>query len=455
MTKRVLALVAAAWLTAAPAATQALAAAPPAPIEHVIVLVLENATYDSYFGTYPEGEGIDLGRDAQFTTAERRIEPNPLRERDLGADGKFPIRPGEEALANSRAAALHAMNGGLMNHFARAQGNRDRYEKLTMKHYTGEMLRPLWELAEDYVLLDRYFSSVMGDSLPNLLHLIAGESYGIDRGTKLVLEKLWTSDIPTIFDSAQEAGVSWRYYVGGLEGIDPAAMLDGTYFTEKLSTPSQLYWAPILGMERFWTDEEMASNVVVQEQFFEDAALGNLPSISYVLPTPNTHWPTRPEQFQARILSFVNAVKKSPAWESSVMFLVWDDWGGFFDHVPPPKVDKLGLGFRVPALMVSPLVEPGTIFSRPRDHTSIPTFIADTFGLERVGRPHTGGSFDGAFADEPQQQNQITTIDQEKPYLAFGADQADDVFVTYVIGLGVTLVTFVLIFVMFRLAAPP
>lgn len=436
MRRRLLAALALAACLAPPFVVPAGAAPEKGSIEHVVVIVEENASFDSYFGTYPEADGLDRKRDRQYSTTNELIEPSAFTETDLGNAGPFPVRHGEEALSNSWRAAAHGINKGKMNHFVRAQGNRGAYEELTMKHHTRKTMPALWELADRYVLFDGYFSSVLGDSLPNLLHLIAGESYGIREGTKDILRKLWTSDFPTIFDRAEDADVSWRYYVGGLEGIDRARLRSGYYFSGRSgATPSQLYWAPILSMRRFNTDPELRDGIVEQGRFLDDLRTGELPEISYVLPTPNTHWPTHPVDSQGRLLTFVNALKKSPEWQSTAVFVVWDDWGGFFDHVAPPKRDSFGLGLRVPALLISPLAEKGEVYSETRDHTSIPNFIARNFGLKKVGRVHTSASFDEVLEPEPRDTNEIVTLGETEPYIAFGSERGSTVLLFYVAGL--------------------
>lgn len=414
-------------------------AAPSTDIEHIVVIVEENATFDSYFGTYPGASGIDIKRDRQYTTDNELLEPTPFTAGDFGASGPFGVSRGEEALSNSWRAAQHGLNGGEMSHFVRAQGNRGGYEELTLRHHTRATMPALWDLADNYVLFDAYFSSVLGDSLPNILHLIAGESYGIRAGTKDILAELWDSDFPTIFDRAQDKGVSWKYYIGGHDRIDRQKLKQGYYFSERSGgTPSQLYWAPILSMKRFTTDPALRGGVAEQTAFFQDVAAGELPQISYVLPTPNTHWPTSPVDSQGRLLSFINALKKSPDWDRTAVFVVWDDWGGFFDHVPPPKKDDFGLGLRVPALLVSPLAEKGEVFSEPRDHTSIPNFIAKTFGLEKVGSVHTSASFDDVLENSPRGTNEIVTLGETDPYQAFGSEWGSVVFTFYLVGLLLT-----------------
>jgi phospholipase C len=403
-------------------------------IEHVVVIVLENATFDHMFGPYPGADGLNARRDQLRDRRGRELKPQLLAPADFGRDGVFPIDEGDEALTNGRRAAQRAFNSGRMDGFLRVQ-TRDHHPALSLRHHNRSTMPALWELADQGVLFDRYFSSFLGDSLPNLLNVISGDSQGVLRGDSVTLRRLWRSRFPTIFDSAQEAGVSWKYYVGDLQEVDQSKLLNGRYFREDNDTrPSQLYWAPVLSIGRFWHWSGLRSRIVPQHEFFRDAARGTLPAISYVLPVPNTHWPTSPEQSQRRILSLVNALKKSPDWQRSAAFLIWDDWGGFYDHVPPPRVQRHRLGFRLPALLLSPAAKSGYISHETHDHTSIPNFIAQTFGIDPVGHSYTSHSFADVWRKNPRGEATpvLNTIHR---YRAAGSEYGKQVFTLYLMGI--------------------
>jgi phospholipase C len=408
-------------------------------IDHVVVVVLENATLDSMFGTYPGVDGLDRQRDRVPDLRGVLHGPRPLRITDLGRSGSFPLAPGEEAINNGFGAATDAYRGGKMDGFIRAQEERDFQAPLVMRHFDRRTVPGLWQLADEYVLFDRYFSSARADSLPNILHLISGSDQGVKHGTRPVLRRLWTSTFPTIFDRAEDAGISWRYYVGGLDRVDARTLRRGGYFTESSPfTPSQLYWAPVLSIGRFW-ERPLRRGIADQGAFFRDALRGKLPAISYVLPSPNTHWPTLPWESERRLYSILNAVRRSPQWERTAIFLVWDDWGGFYDHVDPPTIDGHPLGFRVPAMLISPAAARGHISSETHDHTSIPAFIADTFGLKRVGQTYTSPSFNDAWGDSIR-PDPIFVLRRPAAYEARGREHATSVFRLYLFGLLVAAV---------------
>jgi len=366
-------------------------------IDHIIVVVEENHTFDSYFADYPGANGTYAVDSFPIDpTTGAPVEPVPysesIRERVLAG-----ATPGKELLSNGRGAAEQAYNGGLMDGFVEAQVRRGSDPQISMVYYSGEDVSGLWSIADRFVLFDNYFSSALGDSLPNMLHLLAGTSNGIKTGTKETLAQI-SDGVPTVFDQLQAAGVSWKYYVAGLESLDGDRIAGGDYLRSDEPTPSQLYWAPILGMKRFWEDPQLNAGLASQEQFFLDAAEGRLPAVSFVLPSPTDHPLAPPTAPQQRLLSLVNAMGKSPQWGSSAMLIVWDEWGGFYDHEPPPQVDELGLGFRVPALLVSPWARRGYVSHVQYDHTSVLSFIAERFGLPPLSaREAASNSFGDAF----------------------------------------------------------
>lgn len=367
-------------------------------IDNIIVIVEQNHTFDSYFGRYPGANGLNNAtRFPIDPVTNAPVEPSASVE-GLLESLEASVSPGSELLSNGRGTAIDAFNGGAMDGFVAAQINRGFDDELAMSYFYGEDVRGLWDMADQFVLFDNYFSSVLGDSLPNMLYLIAGKSFGINRGSVETLRFLANNEVPTVFDQLQEAGISWKYYVGNLEQVSEEKVLRGEYLEIEEARPAQLYWVPLLIMPRFWTDPEMRSRVASQEQFFIDAARGELPSVSFVLPSPTDHPLTPLGVSQRRLLSLVNAVAKSPQWGRSALFIVWDEWGGFYDHVPPPQVDELGLGFRVPGLLVSPWAKPGYISSVLHDHTSILKFISDRFDLPPLSeRQKAANGFDDAF----------------------------------------------------------
>lgn len=398
-------------------------------IEHLIVIMEENATFDHIFGTVPGVDGVHVGQKIALAGGES------VRLRGFSEMGPsaFQVPPGEEILSNGPPAARAAYNRGRMDGFEIAQEATDKNARLSFTLIDRATPSPWRTLAERGVVFDRYFSSYLGGSLPNTLSLVAGDAYGREQGSSADFTSLWKSDIPTVFDRATEAGVSWKYYVGGLDQIDEAKVANGAYSRSKDATPSALYWAPILSMERFWTDPTLSQNVRPQADLFADAASGSLPSISYVLPQPTTHEPliVGPD---LRLLSILNAIQTSPTWSSTAVVILWDDWGGYYDHVAPPKADDgHQLGLRVPMVLLSPWAQGGTVSSQTLDHSSVPALATSLFDLEPIA-PQTALPTD-VWSATPVNDVQIEALSHAPAYEAAGMVHARSVFGLYLLTL--------------------
>lgn len=362
-------------------------------IDHVVVIIEQDHTFDSYFGAYPGVDGF-----AEAERFPRRADGSGERAEPVLYEEE-PVRrtePGGQLLTNATGPAVVAYASGRMDGFLVAQDLHGYDPELSLAHHNRETAPGIWGAADRFVLFDRYFSSVMGGSLPNALALLTGDDHGFRLATKGALARLRGASFPTVFDRLRNAGVPWRFYAGRMGDVRGREVTSGRYLSDDVVTPSILYWAPVLAMERFWSDPGLRDGFVDQERFYADAEQGTLPAVSFVLPMPTDH-PISGRRGQVRLVSLLNAVAKSPLWERTAVFVIWDDWGGFYDHVPPPP----GLGFRVPALLVSPWAKDGYVSSVEHDHRSVLGFLVDRFGLEPLSeRNEVARGFEGAFTDE-------------------------------------------------------
>ena len=365
-----------------------------AAIDHVVVVVEQNHTFDSYFGRYPGVDGLQgveapllpdgNGKRASFTDYDPGAVAAILRSTDV------------EPLDSSTLMATVVASEGT-DRLLQYQADAGHAWQLATTVHTEESAAGVWDVARQSVLFDQYFSSELGGSLPNMLSMLTGRSIDVQGGTRGTVDILRTTQTPTVFDRLSETGHTWRYYVGGIDGIDPEAVRSGRYAEDGVEVPAALTWAPVLGMSRFWDDPELKGNLVDQTELYADAASGRLPDVSFVLPAPTDHPNTTGSIGQTRLLSVLNAVAASPSWRSTAVFVVWDDWGGMFDHVTPPE----GKGARVPMMLLSPWIRPGTIVSGTYDHLSILNFIAQRFGLETFSRAQASApAFDDLFVDD-------------------------------------------------------
>ena len=354
---------------------------PNTPIEHFIVLMQENHTFDNYFGTYPGVDGIPPGTclrvdpfDSENTTC---VEPYHIGDRPI------------DDLDHSLSTFNLQYNDGNMDGFVYALNQRNQNGALAMGYYDDRDLPYYWNLADEYVLFDRFFSSDHGGSFANHMYWVSAQ-----QGGSRVADEGYP-DLVTIFDRLEERGISWKFYV---QNYDPQI----TYRTLNQfsgNRASQVIWVPLLNIDRFLDDPKLSSHIVDLNEYFDDLENGTLPAVAYIAPSgASEHPPGSIRSGQKFVKSVIQALMRSDAWESSAFLLTYDDWGGWYDHVVPPQVDEHGFGLRVPALLVSAYARRGHIDSTVLDFTSIPKFIEENWDLEPLAaRDANANSFVTAF----------------------------------------------------------
>ncbi len=418
-----------ALLGAAHAASTPAGAATTTPIEHLVVMMQENHSFDNYFGTYPGADGIPKGTcmpvDPSAPASGDCVKPFHIGSNDVLLDDP----------SHSLHTAQLQYNGGRMDGFISALERRNQDGRLAMGYYDATELSYYWNMADQYVLYDRFFSSAMGGSFVNHLYWVAGipDTSGLQPINEYLANHL------TIFDLLQRKGVSWKFYV---QNYDPTI----TYRTldENVGNrSSQVIWVPLLNIDRFLDDPTLNGHIVDLNQYYDDLASGNLPSVAFIAPSgPSEHPPSNVRSGERFVKTLVQSLMQSSAWPSSAFLLTYDDWGGWYDHVAPPQVDEHGYGFRVPALLVSPYARRGAIDSTELDFTSILRFIEDNWGLPslstRDARANSiAGGFDFAAAPRSAVVIPFNRVDTSVPsaperaviYLAYGGGLAVSVLV--------------------------
>jgi len=334
-------------------------AADPAAINHLVVLMQENHTFDNYFGTFPGADGIP------------KNVCQPLTRTGSGciAPYHFPTSHAADP-DHSSQSARSAYDDGRMDGFALSQADRNLDPSVPMGYWDGSDLPLYWNLAKDYVLADRFFSSAWGASQTNHLYWIAAQAAGGHGGIPPN-----GFDVQTIFDRLQSAGVSWKMYV---QNYDPKE----TFRSTDTHGP-QVVWATLLAFPRFVDTPSLFSHIVDLSEYFDDLERGTLPAVSYIVPSgASEHPPGNVTVGQEFGVSLITAFMRSSSWNDGLFVCTYDDWGGFYDHVPPPQVDADGYGFRVPALFISPYAKAGTIDHTVYDYTSILRFIEDRWKVQ-------------------------------------------------------------------------
>jgi phospholipase C len=334
------------------------------PIKHLITVMQSNHSFDSMFGVYPGANGIPNGV---------CMEIDPEAPDPATCVKPFAISNNGADFDHSHDTFLNQYTDGQNDGFLYAFRQRGEDGQLAMGHYTESDIPFSYNAAEEYVLFDQFFTSASAGSVANRMFWVTGTAGVTDYQDYAIPEEGW-GDLPTIFDALQASGVSWKFYI---ENYDPARTFrdrgiggSGTY--------AQVNWAPVLNFDRFLDDPALADNIVNLNQYFDDLENNELPAVSYVVTVGSSgHPPSSLVASERMLKQMVNALMMSEAWDTSVFQWAYDDWGGWYDHVPPPQVDDFGYGFRTAAQLVSPYAKKGYIDSETHDFTSILKFIED------------------------------------------------------------------------------
>ncbi len=380
-------------------------------IRHIVIVMQENRSFDSYFGTYPGADGIPglAGHPGSVPCIPDKVLKHCVKpfhdtfDRNTGGP-------------HSRKDALRDINLGAMNgfemdarsaHSIACHGIDDPGCSLAphspdvMGYHDWHEIPNYWDYARNFVLQDHMFESDKSWSLPAHLYMVSGWSArctahggpatcqsapvapGLPPRTPLPGHRI-NKSVPTyawtdLTYLLHRYHVSWRYYVD--KGAQPDCA-DGSMFCPRIPQNSKTpgIWNPLPWFTTVQKDHQLR-NVVSLKRFYRDAKAGKLPAVSWVVPAQavSDHPPARVRAGQAYVTSLVNSVMTSKDWSSTAIFIAWDDWGGFYDHVKPPKVDHQGYGLRVPGLVISPYARRGYVDHQVLSFDAYLKFIEDDF----------------------------------------------------------------------------
>jgi phospholipase C len=368
-------------LTVTPAAATSPAFAPRTPIQHAVFLMEENHTFDNLFGTYAAGDGIP---------ADACMPVNPGKQAAGCVKPQFIGDQAVQDLSHTRGTFAAQFDKGKMDGFVQAQTQAGANGSLAMGYYDERNVPFSWNVADQFVLFDRFFSSANGGTVWNHMFWVTGAA-----GSELdAIPSEGFGDLPTIFDRLQAAGVTWKFYV---QNYDPTVTFRNAAGIATQS--SQVERVPLLAYARYLDDPALLSHVVDVSQYYRDLNAGTLPSVAYIVPSGvGEHSPGSVRAAEQFAGSLINALTRSSAWPTSSFLWTYDDWGGWYDHVSPPQVDRFGYGFRVPALLIGPYARKGYVDHTVLDFASIVRFITDNWGLEPLAaRDAAAQTFMGAF----------------------------------------------------------
>lgn len=379
-------------------------------IKHIVFIIKENRSFDEYFGTFPGADGATSGMTSTGQVVSLGQTPDTTcvgtvcyDPGHLWADAHTAVDHGKMDGFNLETNGTVVMPGGSL---------------LPYTQMTQAGIPNYWAYAKYFTLADHMFSSLQGPSMPNHLYTVAAgvtgvftqsgltlsaidtpvdttnpdnHSWGCDADDTTTVDVMDSSgnitgqpggpaaqfpclDLPTIVDSFQAAKISWRYYAPGGSTVTAAGNAPNGYQWNALDPVNHIR----NGNGSLWT----ATYIAPDTQFVTDATNGNLPSVSWLVTGDDSeHPPYSTCKGENWTVQQINAVMQGPDWGSTAIFLTWDDYGGFYDHVPPPGIDQFGLGPRIPLLIISPYAKPGFISSTQYELSSFLAFTEKRFGL--------------------------------------------------------------------------
>jgi len=357
-------------------------------IKHVVFIIQENRTVDNLFNGFP---GADTVRAGQTHEGEARLHPVDL---DFPAD-----------VDHQHRAFVEEYDDAKMDGWDRVETEPRQAATFPYAFVPEQEIQPYWDMARAFTFADRTFQSNTGPSFPAHLYLISGQdafvssnhnhvetsqfSWGCDSPPTTfvsLLDPIGTEvrgpfpcfDFETLADVAESHGATWRYY----------APADGNL---------GYIWSAYDAIRHVRYSSQWDNVVSPETRILTDARAGNLAAVTWVVPSAQNSDHAFPRRATGRdvgvrgqygpdwVAAVVNALGEGPLWSSTAVFVVWDDWGGWYDHVTPPRLDRMGLGFRVPLIVISPFARRHYVSHVQHEFGSLLKFAELALGLPTLG----------------------------------------------------------------------
>ncbi|HEY2476793.1 MAG TPA: alkaline phosphatase family protein [Candidatus Cybelea sp.] len=382
---------------------------------HIVVLVQENRTFDNLFATFPGADGTTLGKTHNGT---RRLRAGDLYS-SLNPQNPYVFW---KRACNAAADGPCRMNGFDKNPIGETPGT------YVYQYVNPAQIKPYWDMARQYVLADHFFQTQGSGSFTAHQDLIRGGTE-LDSTESLIdfpTQAPWGCDAPpgTVTSLISQGNV-----VGPNTGPFPcltyrtlrdlldAKQISWRYYTHAIPGAAGRVWNAFDAIKAVRYGTEWSSNVVSPEKnVFADIDRNTLAGVSWVIPDYNNsdHAGKSGDTGPSWVAQVVNAIGASPAWNSTAIVILWDDWGGWYDHVSPPGPRKSGgLGFRVPLIVVSPFSKSRYVAHGLYQFGSVVRFIEDNWSLGRLG---TTDEYSADFVDDFFDFNQ-----QPRPFHLIGS----------------------------------
>jgi phospholipase C len=364
------------------------AAIPKTPINHIVIIMQENIPFDHFFATYPGVQNTTYG------LAGEKCIPKDLNNSEAGMICPFNADNNATNVwktdePHSSQGSHYDYNNAQMNGFYSfplhyGSASQKSNIKNIMSYVTGKTVPYYWDYAEQYALDVNFFSSILSYSWPEHLYMVAGNS--VPTCTNQIgpfqCTVAFNLTMGTIVDELNASGISWKYYNG--------IWNDAQQCTNASSMPApESYWNVLPDWPRIEYSQNTCHSIQNFTDLYTDLNTGSLPQVSFITPnyTVSDHagiYVSR-QQSEQYIASIIDGIQSNfSLWNSTAIFLTWDDFGGLYDSVAPPQVDSAGYGFRVPLIIISPWVRQGVKFGLPEDFGAFLSTIESNWGLSAL-----------------------------------------------------------------------
>jgi phospholipase C len=357
-------------------------------IKHVVIVIQENRSVDNFFNGFPGADTVRTGMSHNGPVALHPVDLNSPADVD-----------------HQHRAFMSAYDDGKMDGWEAVATHPKQDSDFPYAYVPREQIEPYWQMAERFTFGDRMFQSNTGPSFPAHLYLIAGQSeftannpnhietghyaWGCDSPETATVSLIGPKgnevkgpypclNFKTLADEMDEHDISWRYYAPSIGSIGNI-------------------WSAFDAIRHIRYGPDWGNVVSPETRVLTDIASDDLPAVTWVVPTAQNSDHAFPRKTSSVdigvaeqhgpewVSSIVNAVGRSALWDSTVVLVVWDDWGGWYDHVAPPQLDRMGLGPRVPFIVISPYARRHYVSHVQHEFGSILKFTEDVFGLPRLG----------------------------------------------------------------------
>jgi phospholipase C len=357
------------------------------PLKHIVIIIQENRSFDNIFSGYPAAVSASSGPMSNGTIV-------PFHQVQFA---------NETDMFHNWKAANQGLDHGKMDGFDKnltGTGSSKPVGAYPYAYLERSQVAPYWAMAGQYVLADHLFPAMLGGSFTAHLDLIAattdlqpdlseldfptGQPWGCDAPGGTVTSLLTAKrhalynkgpfpcfkQFSTLADTLDAAHVSWKYYAPAIKGGDPGAI-----------------WSEFSAVRHVRYGPDWANVVSPSSTVLTDAANGTLPGVSWVIPdwVDSDHPGSNSDTGPSWVSAVVNAVGQGKDWNDTAIVVVWDDWGGWYDNVPPPQLDWKGLGIRVPGIVISPYAKKGYVSHTQYEFGSIIKLVEESFGLGVIG----------------------------------------------------------------------